>query len=196
MIIIAEPPVAPAAAPAAAATVPVVATPAPPPPAAPQMDAEVSLGAIVAAALGPLPQVCPEHVLLDMERARMTAEDLRVAAISPYYTYAAPRGPRRRLMTWREVAIRQDDVAARLGDHLDNMRTDLEAVAVIVRMRDRGGATDMGGRPLTDDDHFAAIRAGVGAYHEDTEEEEAEQVDNEDDEEDDEEMAEEDDLSF
>ena len=27
--------------------------------------------------LGPLPRVCPEHVLLDMERARMQAEDLR-----------------------------------------------------------------------------------------------------------------------
>ena len=27
--------------------------------------------------LGPLPRVCPEHVLLDMERARMHAEDRR-----------------------------------------------------------------------------------------------------------------------
>ena len=141
MIIIAEPPVAPAAAPAAAATVPVVATPAPPPPAAPQMDAEVSLGAIVAAALGPLPQVCPEHVLLDLERARMTAEDLRVAAISPYYTYAAPRGPRRRLMTWREFGTERNEMTSTLSDQMGRA-ADLieEARAGALRVADSNGS--------------------------------------------------------
>ena len=141
MIIIAEPPVAPAAAPAAAATVPVVATPAPPPPAAPQMDAEVSLGAIVAAALGPLPQVCPEHVLLDLERARMTAEDLRVAAISPYYTYAAPRGPRRRLMPWREFGTERNEMTSTLSDQMGRA-ADLieEARAGALRAADSNGS--------------------------------------------------------
>jgi len=38
-----------------------------------------TLGNIVGAALGPLPLVCQEKVLLDLERARMTAEE------SPYH---------------------------------------------------------------------------------------------------------------
>ena len=36
-----------------------------------------SLNKMVQDCLGPLPKVCPEHVLLDMERARMHAEDRR-----------------------------------------------------------------------------------------------------------------------
>ena len=38
-------------------------------------DATARLGSIVKEALGPVPQVCQETVLLDLERARMTAED-------------------------------------------------------------------------------------------------------------------------
>ena len=49
-------------------------------------DATVTLGSIVSEALGPVPRVCPETVLLDLERARMTAEDLRSAAIAPSKT--------------------------------------------------------------------------------------------------------------
>ena len=41
-------------------------------------DVTATLGNIVAQAVGPLPQVCQEQVLLDMERARMSAEDLRI----------------------------------------------------------------------------------------------------------------------
>ena len=39
------------------------------------------LGDLVKASLGPLPTVCQEQVLLDMERARMQAEDNRAALI-------------------------------------------------------------------------------------------------------------------
>ena len=34
---------------------------------------------LIKESLGPLPRVCQEHVLLDMERARMFAEDARAA---------------------------------------------------------------------------------------------------------------------
>ena len=37
------------------------------------------IGEIVKASLGPLPTVCQEQVLLDLERARMQAEDNRAA---------------------------------------------------------------------------------------------------------------------
>jgi hypothetical protein len=39
------------------------------------------IGDIVKAALGPLPTVCQEQVLLDLERAKMQAEDERAALI-------------------------------------------------------------------------------------------------------------------
>ncbi len=40
-------------------------------------DAQTSLAGIVSEAVGPLPRVCAEQVLRDLERARMTAEDFR-----------------------------------------------------------------------------------------------------------------------
>ena len=39
------------------------------------------IGDIVKATLGPLPTVCQEQVMLDMERARMQAEDNKAALI-------------------------------------------------------------------------------------------------------------------
>ena len=39
------------------------------------------IGDIVKASLGPLPTVCQEQVVLDLERARMQAEDNRAALI-------------------------------------------------------------------------------------------------------------------
>jgi len=42
---------------------------------------DTTLGSIVKEALGPQLRVCQDTVLLDLERARMTAEDLRGAAI-------------------------------------------------------------------------------------------------------------------
>ena len=76
-------------------------------------DATVTLGSIVSEALGPQPRVCQETVLLDLERARMTAEDLRMtaenlrsAAISPYSTNNDPRNPR---LTWRECYIERHE---------------------------------------------------------------------------------------
>ena len=39
------------------------------------------IGDIVKASLGPLPTVCQEQVMLDMERARMQAEDNKAALI-------------------------------------------------------------------------------------------------------------------
>ncbi len=40
-------------------------------------DTQTTLAGLVGEAVGPLPRVCPEHVLRDLERARMMAEDLR-----------------------------------------------------------------------------------------------------------------------
>lgn len=40
----------------------------------------------------------------DLERARMTAQDLRKATISPYRNSVHTRDPRRRPLTWREFA--------------------------------------------------------------------------------------------
>ncbi len=40
-------------------------------------DTQTTLAGIVGEAVGPLPRVCAEQVLRDLERARMTAEDYR-----------------------------------------------------------------------------------------------------------------------
>ena len=40
-------------------------------------DTQTTLAGIVSEAVGPLPRVCAEQVLRDLERARMTAEDFR-----------------------------------------------------------------------------------------------------------------------
>ena len=40
------------------------------------------IGGIIKEAIGPLPKICQETVLRDLERARMSAEDLRTRAIS------------------------------------------------------------------------------------------------------------------
>ena len=53
---------------------------------------------LVKASLGPLPTVCQEQVLLDMERARMQAEDNRAAL-------ARSEEKRKRLEYQREVAL-------------------------------------------------------------------------------------------
>ena len=44
-------------------------------------------------------------VLLDMERARMTAEDYRGAMASPYSTCGLP--PHTRTLSWREVGVQK-----------------------------------------------------------------------------------------
>ena len=46
-------------------------------PRAAMSDAQTTLAGIVSEAVGPLPRVCTEQVLRDLERARMTAEDFR-----------------------------------------------------------------------------------------------------------------------
>ena len=54
-----------------------------------------------------------QQLLLDLERARMTAEDLRVASISPYPNNLFIYPPRH--LTWREFAeerMRSYDAAA------------------------------------------------------------------------------------
>ena len=94
------------------------------------------LGSIVKEALGPLPQVCQEQVLLDLERARMTAEDLRDVAISPFpkgiqFPFAPdPHCPR---LTWREIAMNTFtmDNMARQQERQRAMTIDRRAAQVV-----------------------------------------------------------------
>ena len=55
------------------------------------------------------------EVLREMERARMTAEDLRGAALSPY---PAGINPHSRCQTWREFAENRNDKCAELGEQM------------------------------------------------------------------------------
>ena len=71
--------------------------------------------------LGPLPRVCPEHVLLDMERARMQAEDLR-GLLSQVNEALGEHGDQR-----DEVHDLVLDAMATLGQHLDRTRLSRES---------------------------------------------------------------------
>ena len=64
-----------------------------------------------------------EEMQRDLERARMTAEDLRTAAFSPYPIYQ-PTDPRYRLQTWREVGIERNELVEELLDYI-NEATDI-----------------------------------------------------------------------
>ena len=60
---------------------------------------------IVKASLGPLPTVCQEQVLLDLERARMQAEDNRMQAETNKTALAHSEKKRKRLEYQQEVAL-------------------------------------------------------------------------------------------
>ena len=104
-----------------------------------RFDATARLCSIVKEALGPMPRVCQETVLLDLERARMTAEDLRSAAISPYPIFQ-PQDPRYRLRTWREVGIERNEMTSTLSDRMGRSEGLIEeARAGALRAADSNG---------------------------------------------------------
>ena len=110
-------------------------------------DVTVTLGSIVSEALGPVPRVCPETVLLDLERARMTAEDLRMtaenlrsAAISPYGTNVHTQDPRHRLLTWHELGIGRNEMTSTLSERMGRAEDLIEeARAGALRAADSNG---------------------------------------------------------
>ena len=59
-----------------------------------------------------------EVVRRDLERARMTAEDLRGAAFSPYGTNVHTKDPRHRLLTWREFANDRHEMTSEMGERM------------------------------------------------------------------------------
>jgi len=64
-----------------------------------------------------------EEVIRDMERARMTAEDLRTASFSPYVTNKTPGvllrdDPNWRYQTWREFAVERNETCDELLDKI------------------------------------------------------------------------------
>ena len=110
-------------------------------------DATVRLGSIVREALGPLPRVCQETVLLDLERARMTAEDLRGAAFSPYGTNYTPGlrvrdDPNWRYLTWREFGNDRHEMTQTIIGRMDHAQDLIEEA----RHRARRAADSNGDR--------------------------------------------------
>ena len=105
-------------------------------------DATTTVGSIIKEALGPLPRVCQEQVLLDLERARMTAEDLRGAALSPYGTNVHTQDPRHRLLTWREFGIERNEMTSTMSDRMGRA----EGLSEQARRRARIAADSNGDR--------------------------------------------------
>ena len=114
-------------------------------------DATVTgLGRIVEEALGPLPQVCQEQVILDLERARMTAEDYAHgnAVMNRYRDGAGVDGTE----TWRQM----NRIHLR---NMNEMNHTLGNIANAVTWHDHGATSD--GIPMDDADCFEQIRAEV-----------------------------------
>ena len=106
------------------------------------------LQGLVKECLGPHLRVCPEQVVRDMERARMTAEDYRQGN--------APCEHNPNFLTWRKL------------EHCRKLRMEdadqtIKNIADVVKWHENG-QTDASGRPLTDEDCFTQIRAEVQAH--------------------------------
>ena len=77
-----------------------------------------------------------EEVVRDLERARMTAEDLRGASIS---TYGNPP----HIRTWREFGIERNEMTATLGDRMGRAEDLMEhARAGALRAVDSNGSRE------------------------------------------------------
>ena len=87
-----------------------------------------------------------EEVVRNLERARMTAEDLRGAAFSTYGTseyYRYTKDPRYRLLTWREFGIERNEMTATLGDRMGRAEDLMEdARAGALRAVDSNGSRE------------------------------------------------------
>ena len=139
-------------------------------PRAAMSDAQTTLAGIVSEAVGPLPRVCAEQVLRDLERARMTAEDFRAGnSVCTVYgeTFRQRVASQREHMTnvrahIRTLLRRERELDAMLDEDERTLRgvtlfarlTDAESALAGVRMvLDRAdvphmaGAPDMAGAP-------------------------------------------------
>ena len=114
-------------------------------------DTQTTLAGLVGEAVGPLPRVCPEHVLRDLERARMMAEDLR------------------ELERVRQMAAAAITSITTISNLLSDQNNRNAIIVNIVRGADGGTAQDQ-------EDALAQIRLEL---HMDNEEDEGEEDDNE-----------------
>ena len=105
------------------------------------------LKGLIQESLGPLPRVCQEQVMLDLERARMTAEDYRQGN-AVMHRYVDGRGEQ----TWRQMIFNH-------VEKMDLMNHTISNIANVVEFR-----TDASARPLTDEDCFTQIRTEVQAH--------------------------------
>ena len=112
------------------------------------------LKGLIQESLGPLPRVCQEQVILDLERARMTAEDYRQGN-AVMHRYVDGRG-NDRSETWRKSNRSHVET-------INEMHQTIENIAKVVKWHENG-QTDASGRPLTDEDCFTQIRAEVQAH--------------------------------
>jgi len=110
----------------------------------------LDLKELVKDCLGPLPRVCQEQVLLDLERARMTAED---------YRQGNARCEFRTNLTWR----RREDLRVLC---IQDTEQTLKNIADVVKWHDNGEVDDL--------DCFEQIRAEVQPHGFLTREEESE----------------------
>ena len=88
-------------------------------------DAQTTLAGIVGEAVGPLPRVCAEQVLQDLERARMMAEDFRDGNAVCNIQGA----------TWRQRVAQLTDRIAALQDELEEL--DAQTSAYIIALHDQ-----------------------------------------------------------
>ena len=103
---------------------------------------EAGLGALVREYIGPLPLIPAEQILLDLERARMTAED-----------YSQGNARQHGSHTWRQTHRNIYQNCVRMNHAINNIDT-------AVQWHERG-QTNASGRPLTPEDCLAQIRAEV-----------------------------------
>ena len=96
------------------------------------------LSGLIQESLGPLPRVCQEQVLLDLERARMTAEDYRQGN-------AVDKGTQ----TWRQMMIWT-------GREMNEMDRTIGNIANVVQSHDNAEVDDV--------DCFEQIRLEVQAH--------------------------------
>ena len=129
------------------------------------------LSALIKESLGPLPRVCQDQVLPDLERSRMTAEDFRQGN-ARMHRYVDVRG-NNEIGTWRQM----DRIRV---ENMTEMAQTFKNIADIVK-RYETGQTDASGIALTHEDCFTQIQTevqalGISSDDEMSDEEELEEV--------------------
>ena len=92
------------------------------------------IGGIIKEAIGPLPKICQESVLRDLECARMSAEDLRAKALSPEVSppWVLPKC----YMTWREVADNEVRYASVLDQYWQRAEAQIRRADELYRLEE------------------------------------------------------------